>query len=63
MLLWLWGRLVASIPPLAWELPYASGGALKRKKKSLHLTTKGNVVYPNSTHSGCLGRLEKSSGG
>ena len=33
-LLWLWCRLasVASIGPLAWELPYAMGMALKRKK-------------------------------
>ena len=34
-LLWLWHRLaaVAPIPPLAWELPYAVGAALKKKKK------------------------------
>ena len=24
---------VALIPPLSWELPYASGAAIKRKKK------------------------------
>ena len=38
-LLWLWCRLVAAtlIRPLAWELPYASGVALKRqKKKKVH---------------------------
>ena len=31
----LWHRLaaVAPIRPLAWELPYAMGAALKRKKK------------------------------
>ena len=35
MLLWLGCRLVAVAPirPLAWELPYASGSALKRQKK------------------------------
>ena len=35
MLLWLWCRLEAAalIPSLAWELPYAKGVALKRKKK------------------------------
>ena len=35
MLLWLWCRLAATtlIRPLAWELPCAAGGALKRKKK------------------------------
>ena len=34
-LLWLWGGLAAEapIPPLAWELPYALGAALKSKKK------------------------------
>ena len=33
--LWLWCRLaaVAPIQPLAWESLYASGAALKRKKK------------------------------
>ena len=34
-LLWLWCKLAAAapVPPLAWELPYAAGGALKSKKK------------------------------
>ena len=34
-LLWLWGKptAVALIQPLAWELPYAIGAALKEKKK------------------------------
>ena len=34
-LLWLWRRLaaIALIIPLAWELPYAVGEALKRPKK------------------------------
>ena len=34
-LLWLWYRVaaVAPIQPLAWELPYAAGAALKSKKK------------------------------
>ena len=32
---WLWCRLVAAalIQPLAWELPYALGVALKKEKK------------------------------
>ena len=36
VLLWLWHRLVAAAPiqSLAWELLYAAGGDLKRKKKS-----------------------------
>ena len=35
-LLWLWHRLaaVASIQPLAWELPRAQGVALKKKEKT-----------------------------
>jgi len=35
VLLWLWCTLAAAAPiqPLAWELPYAAGAALKRKKK------------------------------
>ena len=34
-LLWLWCKPTAKalIRPLAWELPYASGVALKKKKK------------------------------
>ena len=46
-LLWLWRRLAAAalIQPLAWELPFALGAALKRKRKKkknnswdLHIT-------------------------
>ena len=35
ILLWLWCNLAAVTPiqPLAWELPYAVGVSLKRKKK------------------------------
>ena len=35
VLLWLWCRLTAAalIQPLAWELAYAVGAALKRKKR------------------------------
>ena len=34
-LLWLWHRLAAKalIQPLAWEIPYATGAALKSKKQ------------------------------
>ena len=34
-LLWLWCRPAATIPirPLAWELQYAMGAALKRQKR------------------------------
>ena len=34
LLLWLWWRPAAAAPiqPLAWELPYTTGAALKSKK-------------------------------
>ena len=37
-LLWLWHRLaaVAPIRPLAWELPYALGTALKKERKKVN---------------------------
>ena len=31
--LWLWLAAVALIRPLAWELPYAAGAALKKRQK------------------------------
>ena len=36
-LLWLWHRPAAAAPirSLAWELPYATGAAVKKKKKRL----------------------------
>ena len=42
VLLWLWYRLaaVAWIGPLAWEPPYATGGALKRQKDKKKKKTK-----------------------
>ena len=38
-LLWLWHRPAAAAPiqPLAWELPYAAGVAIKGKKKKIPL--------------------------
>ena len=42
-LLWLWHRLVATVPirPLAWEPPYAAGAAqekmAKRQKKKIYI--------------------------
>ena len=43
MLLWLWCSTVqaaaALIQPLAWELLYAVGVALKKKKKDMHKKT------------------------
>ena len=36
VLLWMWRKPAAAalIQPLAWELPYAAGAAIKRKKKN-----------------------------
>ena len=44
-LLWLWCRLAATalILPLAWELPYAAGAALKRPQKKKKRLVKLNV--------------------
>ena len=41
-LLWLWWRLaaVALAQPLAWELPYATGTALRKNKITTTTTTK-----------------------
>ena len=41
-LLWLWHRptAVAPIQPLAWEFPYATGVALKKKKKKASRTSR-----------------------
>ena len=55
-LLWLWHRpeaVVAPIGPLAWELPYASGAALKNKtkpKKQKHLDFTPNVGFLSLHH-------------
>ena len=45
--LWLWRRLacVAPIQPLAWEPPYTSGVALKRKNKNLQTCAHDVFVY------------------
>ena len=44
MLLWLWCRLaaVAPIRPLAWEPPYATGAALRKKEKKIFLLAGGS---------------------
>ena len=54
ILLWLWCRLPAAAPtlPLAWEVPYASGAALKskkKKKKKKKKSLKGKTHTPNGT--------------
>ena len=65
--LWLWRRLAATPPiqPLAWELPYAPGAALKRPKKEepeAHTETGARIPFrahlatkPSSLlNAGCL---------
>jgi len=44
MLLWLWCRPAAAAPMqhLAWELPHATGAALKRKKQKTNKTKQSN---------------------
>ena len=46
-LLCLWRRLAAIVPiqPLAWEPPYATGAALK-KKKSFDSFLEAKLVFP-----------------
>ena len=45
-LLWLWRGLaaVAPIGSLAWELPYAAGAALKRRKRGSHAGVQGGAA-------------------
>ena len=59
MLLWLWRRLAATalIRPLAWELPYATGMALKSKTKFKKNKNLGNkkksaivLIFIKNTH-------------
>ena len=51
-LLGLWHRPAATalIWPLAWELPYASGAALKRKKKKMRKEVTYNINYGKTQH-------------
>ena len=44
--LWLWCRpaAVARVRPLAWELPYVAGVALKSKKKKKE-EEEENIIY------------------
>ena len=44
-LLWLWCRPAAAAPicPLAWELTYAVGAALKKKKKKVNSKVKSKI--------------------
>ena len=55
VLLWLLGRpaAIARIQPLAWELPYATGEALKRKKKKIKKST-NNKCWTECGEKGAL---------
>ena len=45
-LLWLWPAAIAPIQPLAWELRYATGAAIKKKKKiTVGLTKNGQAAW------------------
>ena len=48
-LLWLWCRpaAIALIGPLAWELAYAAGTALKKKSKNIN---KNKIKEPRLAH-------------
>ena len=43
--MWLWLAAAVLIQPLAWELPYAGGVALKKKKKKPSLVSSFGVAY------------------
>ena len=57
-LLWLWHRSAAAAPfqPLAWELLYSMGAALKSKKKKpswiyFRVMSEGGSTYANANQS------------
>ena len=59
--LWLWPAAVALIQPLAWELSYALGAALKKsKKKKGHGLRK---IYHNHTNQKKVGVAKLISDG
>ena len=57
MLLWLWCRpeVIAPIRPLAWELPYAAGAALKRQKRGVPVVAQW-LTNPTRNHE-CVGSI------
>ena len=65
---WLWCRqaAVASIQPLPWAPPYATGVALKRGEKKKDTQERGNIaVWRTERHelnSGCIPRLDPGPG-
>ena len=51
-LLWLWRRpaAVAPIQPAAWELPYATGLALKKQKQNKKTLSSKKINLVDCTH-------------
>ena len=62
VLLWLWCRLAAAalIGPLAWELPYAAGAALKGQKKREKCLCIYSHIYVNMYTATLENRKENS---
>ena len=52
---WLWLAAAALSHPLAWELPYAAGGALKRPKKPSCIVIKIRAVLASRADTDCKG--------
>ena len=65
-LLWRRPGATALIPPLAWELPYVVGGALKSKKKKKKKDVMGRLVVNGlsiwSTASEKISKIQHRSG-
>ena len=59
LLLWLWHRLVAAAPigPLAWDPPYAMGGALRGQNKKPPRNLVQAHTNPSMDDSGVGGRV------
>ena len=47
--MWLWLAAVAPIWPLAWELPYAVGAALKRQKDNNNKKLQASIIDENKS--------------
>ena len=49
-MLWLWLAAAALIRPLAWELPYAAGVALKEKRKKKEKKIMSSFLIKGKDH-------------
>ena len=61
-LLWLWCRSAAAAPirPLAWELSYATGAALKSKKEKKMLMVKSDAYFSDGRSHPCFEQVERN---